>query len=189
MVPAIRGPIEGMGWYIQSPGWLLTKLHGSVNWGRRILNHPAAINWIDLNMLSELELALDPSIDLLSTFQVRAIDEFPIYPALVAPVEGKYGFVCPPQHVDALKELLPTCGSVLVIGHSAQDTDMLELLGDHLGPCRLLGVVGANERDVVATRRRLVEKVPQLRRVNVMEYAEGFSAFLWSKGAEKFCAA
>lgn len=190
MVAAIGGPIEGMGWYIHSPGWLLVKLHGSVNWGRQILSHPKTPDGrIDLNMLSELELTLEPTIDVLSTFQVRAIDDYPVYPALVAPVEGKYGFVCPPRHVDALKELLPMCGSLLVIGHSAQDTDMLELLRDHLGRCRALVVVGANQQDAVATRRRLVEKVPQLRAVNILQFPGGFSGFISAKGLEEFCVA
>lgn len=112
-VPSLGGPVTNLDWYVNDR-WLLVKLHGSVNWGRRILTYPEAHRSTRaLEAIGETELdgGLDREIIILpgTGYQERWINKVPYYPAMVVPLEGKQGFACPPGHVAALTEFLQSC--------------------------------------------------------------------------------
>jgi hypothetical protein len=55
-------------------------------------------------------------------------------PALAVPIVSKSEFVCPTNHVDALREFLPKVTRVLIIGWRAAEEPFLQMLKIGLGP-------------------------------------------------------
>ena len=114
------------------------------------------------------------------------------YPALVVPVEGKYGFSCPDDHVQFLKGYLAECKNVLFIGHSAKDFDLLKLLGEYLLMPELFCLVGKDSEDeeseesVAGVNSRILARIPQLGGTEFRAYDGGFTDFLENEGAEEF---
>ena len=53
---------------------------------------------------------------------------FFFYPALAVPIEGKAEFVCHESHIEKAESFLRTCSDFLIIGFSALDEHVLELL-------------------------------------------------------------
>jgi hypothetical protein len=197
-VPSLGGPIDTLDAYIR-PDRLVVKLHGSVNWARRIQDWPVGVSRfvrgrsaLDLSWVGErpLDEMLDPGIRLLpdAGHEHRWLDRQPYYPALVVPVEGKYGFVCPPDHVEGLKEFLRECQNILVIGCSGKDEDLLDLLRDSMSGCGTFFLVSMGGTEVEAARERFLVGVPQLRQAwrNTARFADGFSDFIAKQGVERF---
>jgi hypothetical protein len=109
--------------------WALFKLHGSVDWGKRVLNGRIRDGyWVDLDA-GESDPKLASEITVLGNHQQRQKDSIEFYyPALSVPIGGKEDFGCPPAHVDELKRRLQKCSHVLVIGFSCLDTHVVNLL-------------------------------------------------------------
>jgi hypothetical protein len=199
-VPSLGGPIDTLGAYIR-PDRLVVKLHGSVNWGRRIKDWPIDASrfvkgrsGLDLSWVGErrLDEMLDREIRLLpgAGYEHRWLDRKPYYPALVVPVEGKYGFVCPPDHVERLREFLRECQNILVIGCSGRDEDLLDLLRDSMTGCETFFLVDVGSQEAVEeTYRRFLRAVPQFKqawRRRTFFFADGFSQFIEDQGVEEF---
>ena len=53
---------------------------------------------------------------------------------MAMPTDRKYGFVCPPEHIDAFREFLQRAPAVLVIGTQGLDRDLMDSLGDAHAP-------------------------------------------------------
>ncbi len=114
----------------------LIKLHGSVNWGRKLLN---SVNTTGsavaiLDSLQE-DLKLGSGIHVLRGYEDRHrfTDGHFYYPAIAVPVEGKGEFVCPKEHLQAVSTFLMSCTNFLVIGFSGSDQyvlDQLKLVSD-----------------------------------------------------------
>jgi len=86
------------------------------------------------------------------------------YPALALPVTGKYGFVCPPSHLEALKAFLADCENFLFIGFSANDQDLLDLLKDTVQNVKSFCVVAGPPPDQAeGAASRLLQAVPRFR--------------------------
>jgi hypothetical protein len=199
-VPSLGGPTGDLGWYVR-PNRLLVKLHGSVNWGRRINDWPRdgsrfarGRGGLDLSWAGEsrIDEMLDSEIRLLpgSGYENRWLDREPYYPALVVPVEGKYGFVCPQEHIEQLSEFLRECRNILVIGCSGRDQDLLDLLHDSITKCETFFLVDKGSQEAVEkTHRRFVAAVPQFQqtgRGRVALFGDGFSRFIEDQGVEEF---
>lgn len=113
--------------------WSLVKLHGSVNWGRRMD--------ADINQLydPDPDVPIDDEIVWRGGFGAGLAElrvglesgEF-YYPALAVPVGKADELVCPPAHVRFLKNKLDeTDGAhLLVIGYSGYDREVLRLFLD-----------------------------------------------------------
>ena len=119
--------------YVQSSRkWSVVKIHGSVRWGKRVENGA-----VGLSSATQVLNALEEEPDLAGEITVleghkdgqRFIDGYLYYPALAVPLEGKDEFVCPNEHVDFARRFLEGCTDFLVIGFSAKDAHVLELLG------------------------------------------------------------
>lgn len=116
--------------YVNRGDFKLMKLHGSTAWSR-VVNGPVPIN-IDMSRAAMEKAAQEPlSIrDLISvpTSDVAGADGRLLLPALALPMAGKAQFECPPEHLIALTEALPTVRYVLIIGWRAAEPHMIELL-------------------------------------------------------------
>ncbi len=137
--------------------WSLIKLHGSVNWGRRMLNAPN-MNDSDsiLNYLTD-EPAFDSEIRILDGWQegARFIHNSFYYPAITVPLEGKDEFVCPKEHSEHAGKFLQDCNDFLVIGFSALDGHVLELLKP-VSRVEKLAIVNEDRHSALDTLKRLI---------------------------------
>jgi len=139
--------VDHMGAYTpRDKKWFLVKLHGSVNWGRRLRN---PFEWVgnEAAMFDSFDsdLSWDKEIRMLSGHQQhdRYIDKDYYYPALAVPIEGKDNFVCPGPHVEKAGNFLEKCTDFLIIGFAALDQPVLELLGN-VAEVRKLTIIDKN---------------------------------------------
>ena len=146
---------DSLDWYITPDrNWSLLKLHGSVNWGNRVLNDPIPTpeGGTGTNVVLELgdALELDPKVQHLGKYPtVDALrwsrqpgGEF-YYPALSVPLGPEDGLSCPETHQDFLQERLRRIDllNLLVIGYSGLDKSVLRLLresGKELGRVKIV---------------------------------------------------
>ncbi len=120
-----------------SESWKYVKLHGSVNWGYRT-SIPSPEQTLDgsrvhdyLRIIHSHGTPLDydrSKLELLEYPQWWESGGALIYPALALPTDRKDSFVCPPAHIEALREALRSDPAVLVIGNQGLDTDLMEVL-------------------------------------------------------------
>lgn len=134
--------------YISLPDWLLVKLHGSVDWGYR-LNVVESLTDADF-ATQEFRDRDRAEIQVLDNPQDLRIGSYAALPALALPIEGKYGFVCPPRHEAALVDYLQGCTNFLFVGFSARDQDLLDFLSANVSRVRRLWIVtGPEDQDDV----------------------------------------
>jgi hypothetical protein len=169
--------------------WMLIKLHGSVNWGRLLSSREMKGTWTHEQMLDEvdalafsLEKVLVGDITVLASHQERSIQKAAMhnlyYPALSVPVDGKYEFVCPEKHIEALRDFLSSCENYLLIGVSGRDRDLTDFLKMHIGNCAVLGIVEANQEAAQEVVGRFCGTVQQFAKANLRKvYSQGFGGF------------
>lgn len=120
-----------------------TKPHGSVDWFRR---NKAAIPWAEIRQGIipdgfEQNLSTDIYTEHLSRDGNLANKEIGRYPAILAPL-GQYDYVCG-GHIEAIisdLEKIPSL-SLLCIGFSALDQDILDLIKNHVQSVRKIKIV------------------------------------------------
>lgn len=197
-------PPDSLEWYIEASRWTLIKIHGSANWGRRIQNHffrdvtengAASLNdaaerdrqYLDIVNRQNILGELSDKITFMAGTRERWASNVPFYPALVIPVEGKYELMCPPSHVQRLKQHLQRTNGVLCIGTSGRDTDLLDLLRDNLrNPTLVFHFVG-NETDATEGQERFGKGVPQLRAaIDYQMFGGGFREYVEKGQVESF---
>jgi hypothetical protein len=137
----IHGALDSMESYLGAgQNWALIKLHGSINWGRIVLNAPSQIAPTDpflaqtfANLGDTIEVDDNVSLRLQPDIRQVRFDEEPFrlyYPALSVPLGTEDELVCPDQHVNYLKDITGHYEplDVLVIGYSGLDQEALNLL-------------------------------------------------------------
>lgn len=167
--------------------WQLVKLHGSVNWGHRLLNSQSSSE-DPVTVLNELEiedLRFGP-IELRGGYKdghrfrrtAGGISEFS-YPALAVPIEKKDEFVCPSDHAETAKWFLGRCTDFLVLGFSGLDAHVLKLLHDVTFVNRFL-VANANSQDAEQTMARICAVNPLFNHSSYepRAYERAFSDFM-----------
>lgn len=165
--------------YVPNSKWMLIKLHGSVNWARPIRTRTMRGEVVeDYEFSGEVEF-----LGHFSHIEDRQ------YPAVVVPVDGKYGFLCPPGHVTAVKSVLASCDNFLIIGMSGRDQDLLDLLQESITTCTRLAVIGGEDTSSVLERfqkgiNKFIGGTPQT--VPPVVFSDGFSKFLRSGMLDKF---
>jgi len=158
--------------------WSLIKLHGSVNWGRKLLNTPNKGN--DLSGLLDnihqinIEEDLDGEITLDYSYLNRPHTSNHMYPALSVPVDGDYKLNCPSKHIEHLQLFLMECRNFLIIGVSGKDQDLLSLLAG-VNNVNSVGIVGASS--VSDIEEKILKSVGQFQG-KVRTYNKGFSDFI-----------
>jgi hypothetical protein len=149
--------LETLDQYINAPqGWSLVKPHGSVNWfvDQDDFFDPTAppvdmevqqapIQCAPLRGLSLAGLRGRPPGDPVGTNR---------YPAIALPEGPKDELVVPTQHLDHLRRLLGLESEidVLVLGYSAIDTEILQLIKDGSAHIRRMTVVNANPESALS---------------------------------------
>jgi hypothetical protein len=137
--------------YIANDSYNLIKLHGSVNWGRRVR---APEELLQLEMWQLVHYLIDNADSLDITQDYRLVDQYPIhatdgavlFPAIAIPVETKDDHECPNEHLEALHAAIPKVDKLLVVGWSAAETPFLHLLAANLqNP--LHGLIVAGNKD------------------------------------------
>jgi hypothetical protein len=174
--------------------WIYVKLHGSVDWSRKIKpeaikNHGGGIGAYLENIDSmDIEKNLEKPIEKVDNYLDRMEGRSEYYPALTVPVDNKYEFNCPDEHIQALKSLLKECSSFLLIGVSGKDKDLLDLLKENVSSAHLVAVVGG--ANVQETGYRFMEAVPafnsNMTGTKWRHFNDGFSSFVHSKDLQSF---
>lgn len=185
------------------PHLLYVKLHGSIDWAWRLSgSDPSQVREIVATPSHQatvrayrdlIHRATEwPPAGLGDPVIVGPGDHFegdaPLYPALAIPT-GEYKFICPDGQVDKLREFLPTCSNVLVIGCSARDQRFLDFLNSHLHIVLNFVLVDFGMQPTAELRERLLEHVPTLglsQQHNFQLYDKGFSGFLRRGGLDEF---
>lgn len=181
--------------YINFKKISLIKLHGSVNWGRKILNLTKDLGGalVSLDSLSERP-EFDSGIRIFHNHSNwdRFIDGHLYYPAIAVPIEGKNEFVCPEKHIEEAKNSLKNSTNFLIIGFSAADQHILELLKLVSSIDRLMivnGATGGKEAiDRISVFNDIFNKKYQdeiNKGVNIL-YPGGFSEFFRTGELERF---
>ena len=170
-------PLTSMDSYITAgANWSLIKLHGSVNWGRRVLSDwdlapsdPylaatfAAIG-DDLTVHHNIELRLASDLwDVRhqGSANSRALDGRLFYPALSAPLGPGDELVCPPAHTAHLVDRLQAYDGVnlMVIGYSGLDEEVLKLFRESENHLRSLTVVSNTEEAAILTKSAITHAI------------------------------
>jgi hypothetical protein len=170
-----------LGSYTIHPHFKLIKLHGSIDWGLEF-------NDIELCRATPsvvIEAAVK-SIDVSDRYQkvvrpqVIFADQTHGLPALAIPIEKKSEFVCPPEHLQALAEVLPRVTKIITIGWRATEQHFLTMLKKPLtglqGDVDLM-VVSGDIRGVTETNMNLglVSVAPGRKNVTI---ENGFSGLI-----------
>jgi SIR2-like domain len=101
--------------YIREPKWILIKLHGSVNWAWEIdgPDIAAGSQQMIFDTISRIPLYErihgTGELTLVSSYLHRGGGDQLFYPAISVPVDDKYEYVCPREHVEALQDLMSSC--------------------------------------------------------------------------------
>jgi len=142
--------------------WALVKLHGSVNWGRELINQPQGTRHI-VHILDQLqeEPKFASHFERVPGFEgeYRFCNGKLLYPALAIPLGETKGFMCPKEHVARAKDFLKSCTDFLFIGFSAFDQDFFELFKEVYRIQKLL-VVSGNKQTGVEVLARMVDRIP-----------------------------
>lgn len=169
------------------------KLHGSVNWFRKISTNNIQ-NWFEAVTKFDIFSPLLTNEILIKDNVISVSDpteEGFYYPIITAPIanKGLLNSTCPDAHIEKAKEFLSTCRKFLIIGNSGLDIDLLELIDSSINSrvtpfIHLVdyfkGADNANsqyQRGIKAFRGQLIEE-------NICK--EGFRVYL-NKKIHSFC--
>lgn len=137
--------------------WMVLKLHGSINWGHPINRFTISGSNHD-NYLQTINAirkeAIGKDIILLRNHQDRFIDNIPYYPAMIMPIEGKYEYVCPEEHITNMKKVLGEIDNFLIIGTSGKDQDLIDFLNDSVKRVENLHLIDSENADVIFSNLR-----------------------------------
>jgi hypothetical protein len=170
----VHDALDSLSHYLSpNRNWALIKLHGSINWGRRVLNVPTRVLGreatdsvfsqtfahlgLDIKLSDEIELR--PQSTVRETRLTHGSDLY--FPALSAPLGAEDDLVCPPEHVTYLKKITGHHDplDLLVIGYSGLDVSVLKLVSWGGRTIRSLGVVSDSKEHAVETSGRIMSIV------------------------------
>jgi len=137
--------------YISKSDYRIIKPHGSVNWAREL----DTLKQVDIRDHLQFANDLIAHADTLQAGdRYRLIsdsdrsqgrpwvvshmripnkpDSQAVFPAVAIPLEKKQDYVCPPSHMEVLKECMSKADKLLVIGWKGADENFLELLSKGL---------------------------------------------------------
>ena len=171
--------------------WKILKPHGSVNWVKRIKDSESAISDVAtyVSFIDGLEklnyLDAEPVIDLHP--DKWRMSGKAIYPQLTIPMEGKYDYFCPEEHVKLAKELIAECGAFCLIGSSMKDDDVVnDVIKVSLNkPVKALIAVTGDAKET--GNETFVERtIACFGRMPSRVHKEGFRGFIQTREADKF---
>jgi hypothetical protein len=116
---------------------------------------------------------------------VGKIETKPVFPAIAIPVETKYSFECPSDHLDVLSRHLPEVTHVLTIGWRGNEAHFLNLLKSGFkGRSVLLQTVAGGKPDAEEVFARI--KGAGINASGEASPYGGFTNYVVRREAEKF---
>jgi len=141
--------------------WRLIKLHGSVNWGRRLIRPPSSLApTFPCEEIDKLDLSSGLGDEIVVT-KLSGRGHLPckesslLYPVLAIPIEQKYDFACPSNHLYEVNSFLKECKNFLIIGCSLKDQNIMDLLGGFVSDAAKLMVINGSLKSSLKTISRL----------------------------------
>ncbi len=139
--------------YIKRTDWTLTKLHGSVTWGRVAryggpdfsISNPDRAMALANQLPFEDERAL--SFQMWSGTTLDAPQKQVYIPALAVPMANKTRFECPTFHMEALQSRMTEVNRLLICGWRAAESHAIRIL-NRINPGYYLGVVAGSQPDL-----------------------------------------
>lgn len=170
----------------------IIKLHGSSNWGRKIMNIPAEkqINDDYLGILNayDEEMLLDnkENITILASHQKRKDDNFLYFPAISVPIEGKTEFAIADKYINVAKGFIEKCSNLLVLGFSGNDTHVLEKLFKKTPNINLVKFVNGKHESGVKTLEKLSKYSNSFAEIFTDQKIDGNFSCSYTGGFTKF---
>ena len=175
--------------------WSLIKLHGSVDWARRIVGVThASVDKTDL-YLSEFVASLEDVPELSDEIELRRTSVELLrrdpphlyYPALSVPLGPDDEFNCPESHLEFIrKRLVATDGlNILSVGYSGLDSGLLQLLASSGNSIRSLFAVNHEGTSALEAATRIATAFSDVAHPD-MAYAGTFESFTQSGGLEEY---
>lgn len=168
--------------YTSNPRFKLIKLHGSIDWGLQLNNFQ--LRWTPTEIINDASIK---GIDVSQEY--RKVVRLPVtfgdgsfgFPALAIPVEKKSEFVCPPEHLEALADVLPRVTKIITVGWRATEQHFLTMLKKRLTGLDIynvdLMVVSGDTKGVAQTSENLdLIHQPHAQRYDTVE--TGFSGLI-----------
>ena len=182
--------INSMEDYIRKDrSWSLVKLHGSCDWGYRVSPTSQGFSnwstWVknNLDVLDE-----ERDVEFLGGHGkgLTAGGKGLFYPALAVPLGSLKRHVCPESHSECARSFIAECEEFLVIGMSAKDKSVCELLGEAKHVNHVTIVNGKTTEDGVhvgiTAFRRLSDHVEQFQSLDQADQLTirkcGFTQFI-----------
>ena len=187
---ALPFPIRELAGYVADDVFKLIKLHGSINWGRKVASsvderlRKANADEIAAELIRNArELSFSDYV-MVGHAPPKAQAKELLFPALAIPVERKLDYECPQDHVQVLRSLLPKVRKLLVIGWKATEETFLRDLSEGFQlniPTMVVAGSGAEADQIGAElSRRGVNRLP------VPAQNHGFSKFVLSREVGEF---
>ncbi len=168
--------------------WIYVKLHGSINWGRKIkasairnTGEPISALLDDVSKL-DFDKDIEQEIEIDDSYNKRPGFARKMYPAMTVPVDNKYEFTCLPSQVEKLESFLKDCRNFLIIGVSGKDRDLLDLLHNNIPDSSSVMLIGGKQ--IEEAKRRFKDNIPQFRTGGWFD--DGFSNFIIGGGIDQF---
>lgn len=173
----------------------LFKLHGSVDWGRRLPFLPPDV---DLkNGTSVLSYLIDHAFEPRDTndflkchpSEMGALNGLPLFPAIAIPIENKSTFECPVNMLQDLESVIRHVTRVLIIGWQAREEHFLGMLRSRrMDSLRHVMVVDHDEGSAVTILNHFLEESGKKYQASVRRSVakEGFSHLIRTNGAKAF---
>lgn len=178
--------------YIKHDSWMLTKIHGSINWSKEFIDvkhaDPSDNEYFRLLSTSKLPLPLSDKFSIwnMRSYATKYAERTPLYPAITVPVDGKYDINCPPSHERKAKEFLSDCHNYLIIGTSGKDQDLLNMLKTNAKGGNVL-IVATSEESTNKIRENFMLAIPQFQsNIGTFYHQRGFSEFVDSGKLDNF---
>lgn len=186
-------PIAEIADYVGNDNYKLIKLHGSVNWAREIVNVLPNLAQND-NIWAITKSIIDHADILQISQRYHIISAMPtpkinsdvgLFPAIAIPVETKSEFVCPDEHIDTLRALIPEIDRLLVVGWRGAEQHFLRLLVQNLNH-EVRGLVVAGS---VQAAEETIENIKRLNIRGEFQCARGgFTEFVVNREGDDFLA-
>ena len=141
----------------------LVKVHGSIDWVRPLPDVPT---WMEAAALLEMDRPWEDirHVDIEGSISGSDYRGRYLYPVITAPLADKQetDLICPPWHIDFLKEFVPTAHKFLFIGTSGMDDDLFKLLGTKMPDLAMVQVVGKGRDRTSGSLAEIKRRIPKI---------------------------
>jgi len=185
--------IDSLDGYVANPVFKLFKLHGSVNWVKKVQAPFDSVNAgrNEKEVVEELiqnaaKIETSSDFHMCNVCPAGKIGTTPVWPALAIPVKTKRSFVCPEEHLKCLQDLLPETKRIITIGWRGMETHFLDLLKQGLAG-KQIGILAVNGG--ASDAQSVIENL-SLAGISTgaaVPYESGFSNAITSRQVEHYC--